>query len=92
MGILDMGPPDWELVCKYMIINSLNWIDGREPFHFGTDREKRKNESDWELEAKSFPYQELRGSVPVWHATCIRRGQKTQETGNREQGSEVWHR
>ena len=42
------------------------------------------------LDGKLFPYQELRRSVLVWHATCIRRGQKNREEGfgNRELGTE----
>ena len=43
----------------------------------------------WELKGKRFPYQELRVSVLVWHATCIRRGQKRWELG---MGTEDWDR
>ena len=43
----------------------------------------------WELKGKRFPYQELRGSVLVWHATCIRSGQNA---GIWEQGKEPWIR
>lgn len=63
-----------------------------EAFHFGTDLHKGKRNAASVLVLQSFPYQELRLSVLLWHATCIKRGQKTQETRNWEQGHEAWHR
>ena len=52
------------------------------------------------LDSKSFPYQELRLGVLVWHATCNRGRQspkaeqerEKQGTGNREQGSDAEER
>lgn len=47
-----------------------------------------------ERDSKLLPYQELSESVLLWHATCIRKGQKNQEMGiaNRNQGTgnRVW--
>ncbi len=40
---------------------------------------------EWEFRQKSFLYQELSKTVLVWHATCIRRGQKYQSSGNSNQ-------
>jgi hypothetical protein len=91
MGIWDSGMPERERGGKRLTGKRLGGVCRADAFRFGTAGGGGGCDRLRESDGKFFPYQELRGSVLVWHATCIRRGQKNrkweQETGNREQGT-----
>lgn len=80
MGIWDFFRPERELKIKWQKINKLATIRRIGVFHFGTEGSGRDGNAIRELGSKLFPYQELRGTVLVWHATCIRRGQKSSDS------------
>jgi hypothetical protein len=78
--------PDREFVRNSMNINDLILGIPARPSRFGTGRGRRRHDTVRQSDSQGFPYQELRESVLVWHATCNRRGQNPEQLPEREAG------